>query len=342
MKENYKAWEINFQDFENQKTEADQLRFLIKFAVLAPSSHNSQPWRFEVGKGRIKILADMNRALPESDTNHRQLYISLGCALENLLVAADYYGFDTNTAYAPQDTDESVAAVIALTRTRQTSDNKSHQIFSILKRHTNRNPYSKQMPAQNFVNQLKNLSNEEVQIDYVTDQGLREKIADVVLRATAEAMKSKKFRKELSAYVVSNISKSPVGMPGFGMNIPTPISLAAPKMLKLFNMSKMTHKQDEALLKKQTPAFVVISSKHDDKEGWLRAGQKYEQCALLAEQVGLKTAVMAAAIQINDYYKELQSLLGIALRPQVFFRLGYTDKAMKHSPRLSTESILRK
>ena len=56
MKANYKPWEVKIEDFHKQSTEADKLKFLLNFAVLAPSSHNSQPWKFGI-KDRDAPLA---------------------------------------------------------------------------------------------------------------------------------------------------------------------------------------------------------------------------------------------------------------------------------------------
>ncbi|MEK7531995.1 MAG: nitroreductase family protein, partial [Patescibacteria group bacterium] len=69
MKENYRAWEIDYDEFFRQTSDRDRLKFLVRFAVLAPSSHNSQPWRFEVTENEILVKPDMQRALPKSDTN---------------------------------------------------------------------------------------------------------------------------------------------------------------------------------------------------------------------------------------------------------------------------------
>ncbi len=58
---------------------------LVRAAILASSAHNTQPWRFRIGPGRIDLFADLNRNLGTFDPLRRELYISLGCALENLL-----------------------------------------------------------------------------------------------------------------------------------------------------------------------------------------------------------------------------------------------------------------
>ena len=61
--------------------------------------------------------------------------------------------------------------------------------------------------------------------------------------------------------------------------------------------------------------------------------------ALEAERIGLRTAVMAAPIEIGKYYQGLQDVLGTKFRPQVFFRMGYSKNNPKHSPRFNPDSV---
>src|SRR5688572_2347769 len=89
---NFSAWDLDPSLFDSLKPE-ERLAFLVRFAVLAPSGHNSQPWKFLVAPGKVSVAPDMDRALPESDRDHRQLYLSVGCALENLCAAAEWYGY---------------------------------------------------------------------------------------------------------------------------------------------------------------------------------------------------------------------------------------------------------
>jgi hypothetical protein len=66
---------------------------LLTAAALAPSGHNTQPWRFSVEGERITILPDPSRRLPVVHPDDHALYISLGCAVENLMVAARGEGY---------------------------------------------------------------------------------------------------------------------------------------------------------------------------------------------------------------------------------------------------------
>ena len=160
MKENYKPWEIKVEDFFGLKSLNDQLQFLINFAVLAPSSHNSQPWKYEVKNDCVYVSADRSRELKVSDENGRQLFISLGCAIENIIVAGDYYGFVSAVEYLPDTSNEDLAAKISL-RFAPPKDLKSsiknHLIFSIRKRVTNRNAYENRMPAEPFLKEIVSL-----------------------------------------------------------------------------------------------------------------------------------------------------------------------------------------
>ncbi|MGE0718509.1 MAG: Tat pathway signal protein, partial [Alphaproteobacteria bacterium] len=65
---------------------------LVRCATLAANSHNTQPWRFRAGTNRIEILPDFARRTPAVDPDDHHLFASLGCAAENLLVAATATG----------------------------------------------------------------------------------------------------------------------------------------------------------------------------------------------------------------------------------------------------------
>lgn len=338
---NYQAWEVKVEDFYNQKTVSEQLGFLVRFAVLAPSGHNSQPWRFRVLENAIEVMADLTRALPASDTNNRQLHISIGCAIENLLLAADYYGFTHEISYFPEGIASAPAARIVLKKIRtEVASGGDHLIFAIPRRHTNRNPYTTQMPKNLFLQKIKEWETSDIEVHLVSDQSQKEKIADIVSEALIMAMDYKKFRKELSQYLKSNITRSSLGMLGSGFGIPTPLSLIAPFLIKFVNVNRLSRKKDEALLKLHTPLYGIIATKEDTQESWLKSGQLYERIALEAERQHINTHPLAAAIQTGEYDKRLQNIIQISFHPQVFFRMGYSKTPSGCSPRLQAKDVL--
>lgn len=332
MKENYKSWAVKIEDFDRQKTGADKIQFLLNFAVLAPSSHNSQPWRFEVDENSISIFLEESRRLLNSDQNDRQSFISIGCVIENILITAGYYGYGTNIQYS---TDMKQAARIVLSPKAKPHGDSSHLIFSIPKRVTNRNHYSDVILPANFIKQIQNLGDDRIKVRVITDRDTKNAIADTALAASIAATEDKNFRSELSCYIKPNTTSSPIGMPCFGMGIPTPISFIAPMIIRFLNMNKLNHKKNEKLLKEQTSALVIIESRDDNKLNWMKVGQIYERIALIAVVNRLATAMWAAPIQIGEFYKDIQRILNSNFKPQALFRLGYPMGETKHSPRLS-------
>ncbi|WP_243663734.1 nitroreductase family protein [Rhodothermus marinus] len=86
-------WQVAEHDFPRYATPEAQLRFLLNYAVLAPSVHNTQPWRFRVVGSEVELYADRTRALAVADPEDRQLIMSCGAALFHLQVAMRHFGY---------------------------------------------------------------------------------------------------------------------------------------------------------------------------------------------------------------------------------------------------------
>ena len=339
-KPNYQPWDIDVSAFPRDGKIEGRLKFLLGFAVLAPSGHNSQPWSFSIEADTISIWVNNERALIESDPTRRQLLIGMGCALENLLIAADYYGFKPTVHYFPDSNNRDFIAKVVFEKSNHQKDDSRHLIFSIPRRRTNRNKYQEKLPAHDFLKKIEETAKENLKAFVVTDEIKKQALAELALLSQIEAMDSDSFREELSHYIKSSFTKHKTGMPGFTLGIPAPVSLIASRLIKKVNLSRQTRKKDERLLKEYTPAFVVVSAPSDYDVDRIKAGQLFERIWLMAEQEGLSCAPLAGPVQTGDYYKHVQSIIGTNDRPLVFFRLGYCSKTPGHSPRLSVEEVM--
>jgi nitroreductase len=85
-------WLVRDTDYPMAGTIGDQLRFLLRYAILAPSGHNTQPWLFMITGDGIELYADRSRALPVVDPDDRELIISCGAALATLQIAMRHFG----------------------------------------------------------------------------------------------------------------------------------------------------------------------------------------------------------------------------------------------------------
>ena len=87
MKRNLEVWDVSEHDFPRTGTLADKLEFCLRYAILAPSTHNNQPWYFVVDNDTVSLYADRRYALPVVDPDDRQLLMSCASALFNLRLA---------------------------------------------------------------------------------------------------------------------------------------------------------------------------------------------------------------------------------------------------------------
>lgn len=337
MNKNYLAWDIKHDDFFRQSSGRDRLKFLVRFAILAPSSHNAQPWKFEVTDNSILIKPEFQRVVPVSDPENRHLYIALGCALENLLVAADYYGIKYTVDYLPQEK-KGIAAKIYFTVNPSTLPeiSRQHLIFSITTRRSNRNKYTHKIPSQEFIEKIDQLPSNVVQSSKISNQEEKEIITDIFMESRLGAFSDKAFRGEMADYKRTNFTTSALGMPGFTMGINDPLSLVAPFLIRHFNVMKVIRNSEEMLLKKYTPLFLFVNSKTHDILGWIRTGQILQKILLTAEQYGLQTAMSALPPDINA----IQKILKTTYRPQMFVRLGYSSAIPGHAPRLEADKVI--
>src|ERR1041385_7649236 len=108
------AWNVSADDFPVDGTSEEKLWFLIRYAVLAPSTHNTQPWLFRIHGNVLELFADDSRALPVIDPDHRELIISCGAALFHLRVAIEYFGHSCQCEILPEPDNPALLARVHL------------------------------------------------------------------------------------------------------------------------------------------------------------------------------------------------------------------------------------
>ena len=72
---------------------------LVRLATLAPSSHNTQCWQFALEDRSIVVRPDLSRRCPAVDPDDHHVFVSLGCAVENLTHAALAHGLQGEAVF---------------------------------------------------------------------------------------------------------------------------------------------------------------------------------------------------------------------------------------------------
>jgi len=156
---------------------------MVSAAVLAASAHNSQPWRFTVADDRIDLHADLARSTGANDAMNRELDVSLGCALENLHLAALARGRQPEVELVPGGPVDLVASV--LLGAGPVVDSSLHR--AIGSRHSNRSEYRSDPVPTSTLAALDDLVDESVapaRLVWLTAAGDRKHFGDLLVEAT--------------------------------------------------------------------------------------------------------------------------------------------------------------
>lgn len=329
---NTEEWNISHEMFDALESEEQRLRFLMRYAMRASASHAGEPWTFQISQNHITLTPDLEHAIEVGDSEHRQVHIGMGAALENLLVAAAYFGYTTDVSYRLGNiagTEECVVVFSEHDETKTRGDTRL--IAAILQPHENRDPYDHTLPAQAYLEKIRALSSESVQVDLVMDEIKKERIADIVVRAGIAALAQPAMQADIGQFFKNTVSGAPLGMPALGMRFPAPLSPLLPLAITFVNINKLREKQDRALLSKHTSLMLVVSTPHDTPEYWVRAGVCFERIALETVADHMRVHQLSAAIQIDDYCQELQQVIGLkGARPQLLCRIGYARGNAAH------------
>jgi len=326
------VWNVKEEEFPIKGSVEEKLKFLLNYAILAPSSHNTQPWKFSIKGNSIEVYADLTRQLSKVDPENRELYTSIGCAIANLLIAAEHFGFGYKLEYHEK---EDKVAIIEFSKLEERN---FPDVFSEIKlRHTNRREYESRAVEKEKLQELKACIDKDFRLDLITDCKIRSEIAKLIALADEIQLSNKAFCRELASWLRHNWSSGD-GMPGYAFGIPGILFLFAPFIIKTFNISGSQAKKDERLA--NNAVLGILSSEKDEKPNWVKIGIVFEKLMLTATKLGLSLAFLNQPVEIPELRNELQALLKIKEFPQLLFRIGYA-KPSRHTPRRRLEEVIK-
>lgn len=224
---NLEAWNVNPSDFPATGTLLDKARFAVRYAILAPSSHNSQPWRFVSGDRELLICADRTRSLPNIDPFDRELIISCGAALFNLRVALARFLIPVEIATFPFSAEPDVVARIAFPESGPTLKEIAALFGAITKRVTNRGSFIFEDIPDSAIECLRSAAEAEgLDVAFAQTSGKRELVAELVAAADRRQFDDPSFRRELASWIHS--SRRDDGMPAFSQGFKALADFANP------------------------------------------------------------------------------------------------------------------
>lgn len=306
---------------------------LIDAALLAPSAHNTQPWLFHVEDARIELRADFTRALPVNDPFDRELVISCGTALVNLLLAARNAGLDPVVDLAPEDQDAELMAVVTLRAGGLPTSDEEAMYEAVSLRRTHRDAFAEDPVDPATLRAMVDAARDgSIALTIVEDAELRARIAALVLAGDRRQFNDPHWRRELALWMHPRRR-------GDGLPVGTVIGGASRAVVSHLDLGPRIGAKDAGLVD-SAPVVAVLTSANDCRATWLRAGQSLERALLIGAWNGVQAGFVNQPCQVSDLRSQLRGLLPRLAFPQMILRLGYPRGPVPSSPRRPREAVL--
>lgn len=331
-------WQLDESEFYEIESREEQLRFLIRYAILAPSGHNAQPWRFAIDDDGIQIYADFDRRVPVADPNDRELLLSVGACIANLRIAAAHFGFKTTVAYTTGADDTQPVAVVVLRETCNPDKSLARLFPAITARRTNRRPFEERTIDETALGQLCDFIDERSDTLRFIVPHDRRQTAELIAKADRILMSRDAFRDELAEWMRPNESQADDGMAGDAFGIPGPVSALGPWMVRRFDLGPAQATHDKELA--ENAAGLIVVTAEDDRVSLLRGGEMLEQLLLLLTQLRISYSFLNQPIEVDELRSELWSMVRSPRPPQLLLRIGYARVPARPMPRRPVEKVL--
>lgn len=332
------SWNIDANEFPRRGSARDRLRFLLRYALLAPSNHNTQPWRFRLHHDRVALYADRSRSLAAADPFDRELLISCGAALGFLRVAAGAFGCRLAIRRFPDPDIEDLLADAAIEESRPDVLDRE-LLAAILRRRTNRNAFGPTPITAGQRERLNaSLEDSDVHVGWIDDANDRAQLVRIVMAADKIQFENAAFLRELAAWIRPPLTSAQDGIPAHAVGISGFAAYVAPLVIRTFDLGGGKAARDEELVRR-SPGIAVFSTPFDTPRDWLSCGEALAAFIIEAERLGLKVSYLNQPCEVSELRFQLSLLDSIKGNPQLILRLGEANATVAPSPRRPLEDF---
>jgi hypothetical protein len=332
-----------------QTIRAQALRRAAIQATLAPSVHNTQPWRFVLGQRSIELHANWTRQLRVLDPSGRQLIISCGCALFNARVALAAAGFEAQIERLPDRTQPDLLARLTLPEALEALEQASTRAVAPLTgsiadldplielRQTNRRQFTEDPVPADVVEALIEAARAEgAELFEIDREEHRLIAASLSQQADRQQNADPAYRAELRAWTTADPLRRD-GVP----------ALAVPHVngsshddfpIRDFDTTGVGWLPVETR-SGIDQCLLLLGTAQDSPRAWLQAGEALERILLEVTRRGLAASPLTQVIEVPRTRAALQEELGLRMIPHILLRVGRAPKTPA-SRRLQLVSML--
>jgi hypothetical protein len=334
----------------------------LSYALLAPSSHNTQPWRIDLGDAdRIHVYADPRRALPRADPQNRQLLVSQGCFVETCSIALMQHGWSGRVVSLRDDDRDSALAgkvpVASIELSRGAPRPEPSLFGAIVGRHTNKRPYDPErvIPSRHLDAIVAAAGVEGCEVQLVTDRARILCLAQFCDDAMAIDVSDRARNQETAEWFRFDDDEVARNRDGFGL-AQGGVGGLRKWMAESFFLSRSGAADPKGAFAKKSvelareqassaSAFAWVKTAQNRGADQVAAGRSYVRAQLAAESLGVRTHPFSQLLQEYPAMASLRARFkgefGVASGEtvQMLFRLGYAEPTL-HSARRALGGML--
>jgi hypothetical protein len=309
---------------------------LVRCATLAPSSHNTQCWKFALADKAITILPDLSRRCPAVDPDDHHVFVSLGCATENLVHAALAHGLKAEPRFD--------AAREAVKVSLSATPRQATPLFqAIATRQCTRGDYDgKPLTREELALLERAGTSNGVRMLLLTERPAMERALDFVVQGNTAQMADAAFVKELKQWIRFNGAAAVRTRDGLfsavSGNPQIPTWLGEMAFGLVFRTKAENDKYAQHICSSAGLAIFVGAAA--DKAHWIGVGRCYERFALQATALGIRNAFLNQPVEVATVQSPFAQSLGLAdRRPDLVVRFG-RGPAMPQSLRRPLRDVM--
>jgi hypothetical protein len=311
---------------------------IAEFACLAPSVHNTQPWRWRIRNDHlVELWADRDRQLRVADPDGRNLAISCGAALHHFIVASRALGATSTVDLTPVGGEPGLLATIRLSPGRTASD-AAESLEVLTRRRTDRRRFTSwPVPESRLAHLTRAAAGWGAFAIPILDVGARFHTELLLSRASTAQQSDPRLAEEQRAWTERS---SVDGVPS--SNAAPPSRARSADRPNRFASQPPTDTTDAQV--ESSDGLVAVCTAMDDQRSWLEAGQVLSALWLQATADGLSVVPLSQVIEVAETRAALYHdvFTGLA-HPQILLRIGWQEisrASLDPSPRRPMSDVL--
>jgi hypothetical protein len=300
---------------------ATSLRRAAVRATLAPSVHNTQPWRLYLRPGELRLQADRTRQLTVLDPTSRQMTISCGCALMNARVSLAGDDLGVIITRFPDPSQKDLLATVTIDDERPSDEPDLAELDRVLElRQTNRRRFSDDEVPEPVLESLERAAAAEgADLFVVRRPEHRVTVAALSQHADAIENLNPAYRAELRAWTTDDPTRRD-GVPGSAVphvdgGSEDEVPIRDFDTHGTGGLPTGTHSSRDQCL-------VLLGTVSDTAPDWLRAGEALERVLLEITRQGYVATPLTQVTEVPSARAQLRSELGLVTYPHVLLRIG--------------------